>query len=104
MKTKSVRRGKSTLEVEVTNVSGNGIWILVDDREVFLPFEDFPWFEAASIRHIMNVVKLQPEHLYWPDLDVDLTVESVFHPERFPLVSDTRPNNRSAADGASRRR
>jgi hypothetical protein len=28
-----------------------------------------------------------PEHLYWPDLDIDLSVESIEHPERFPLVS-----------------
>jgi hypothetical protein len=27
------------------------------------------------------------QHLYWPELDVDLEVESVLHPERFPLVS-----------------
>jgi hypothetical protein len=26
-------------------------------------------------------------HLYWPDLDVDLDVESIFHPENYPLVS-----------------
>jgi hypothetical protein len=34
-----------------------------------------------------------PEHLYWPDLDVDVAVESIEHPERFPLVSRVRPNN-----------
>jgi hypothetical protein len=26
-------------------------------------------------------------HLYWPDLDIDLAVESIRHPEKFPLVS-----------------
>jgi hypothetical protein len=28
-----------------------------------------------------------PHHLYWPDLDIDLAVESIRHPEQFPLVS-----------------
>src|SRR3546814_7518272 len=28
-----------------------------------------------------------PQHLYWPDLDIDLAVDSIRHPERFPLVS-----------------
>jgi hypothetical protein len=32
-------------------------------------------------------------HLYWPDLDVDLAVESIEHPERFPLVSQVRSNS-----------
>jgi hypothetical protein len=27
------------------------------------------------------------QHLYWPGLEVDLVVESVLHPERYPLVS-----------------
>jgi hypothetical protein len=27
------------------------------------------------------------DHLYWPTLDVDLSVESLRHPERYPLVS-----------------
>jgi hypothetical protein len=28
---------------------------------------------------------------YWPELDVDLAVESIRHPEKFPLVSKVRP-------------
>jgi hypothetical protein len=28
-----------------------------------------------------------PHHLRWPDLDVDLAVESIRNPEKFPLVS-----------------
>lgn len=34
---------------------------------------------------ILNVQEPFPEHFYWPDLDVDLTVEIIEHPERFPL-------------------
>src|SRR5262245_39208333 len=84
---KSVPRGRNTLAVEVTNVSRHGLWLLLRDQELFLPFEDFPWFEQASIGKLMNVELLSPNHLYWPDLDIDLAVESLFHPERFPLVS-----------------
>ena len=36
---------------------------------------------------LLNVELPHPHHLYWPDLDVDLAVESIEHPERFPLVS-----------------
>lgn len=84
---KSAKLGKSTSVVEVTNVSKHGFWLLIGDREHFLAFEHFPWFVEATIGQLMNVQLPGPHHLYWPDLDVDLAVESIDHPERFPLVS-----------------
>jgi len=86
----SVAPGTSTSEVEVTNVSKHGFWLLIRDREVFVPFTEFPWFRNAPIGHLLNVHLPSPHHLYWPDLDVDLAVESLFHPEQFPLVSRAR--------------
>jgi hypothetical protein len=71
----------------VTNISAHGFWLFLDEREFFLPFEDFPWFRNASIGQILNVRRPQPHHLYWPDLDVDLAVESIEDPGRYPLVS-----------------
>jgi hypothetical protein len=76
-----------TVKVEVTNVSRQGFWLLLADRELFLPFAEFPWFRDASIGQILAVERRSPEHLYWPQLDVDLAVESIEHPERYPLVS-----------------
>lgn len=76
-----------TSAVEVTNVSGHGLWLMLDNTEHFLPFEQFPWFRDASIGQLVNVELPSPHHLYWPDLDVDLATESIVHPERFPLVS-----------------
>jgi hypothetical protein len=63
----------------------------VDDRELFLSFELFPWFREAPIGKVLGVELQSPGHLYWPDLDIDLAVESIDHPERFPLVSRVRP-------------
>ena len=91
---KSALRGRSTSNVEVTNVSKHGFWMLVRDRELFLPFEDFPWFEGVSIGQLLNVRLLHSDHLYWPELDVDLSVESIEQPENFPLVSCGRPIQR----------
>jgi len=84
---KSAALGLSTFPVEVTNISRHGFWLLLKDEELFLPFSDFPWFQDAAVRKILNVDLLSPNHLYWPELDVDLAVESIRHPERFPLVS-----------------
>jgi hypothetical protein len=86
----SVAPGASTSEVEVTNVSKHGFWLLIRDQEVFVPFAEFPWFRDASIGQLLNVQLPSPHHLYWPNLDVDLAVESLFQPERFPLVSRAR--------------
>lgn len=84
---KSCDAGKSTLVAEVTHIDMQGIWILIDDKESFLPFERFPWFKEASVGKIHNVELLKNNHLYWPDLDIDLAVESIEHPERFPLIA-----------------
>lgn len=84
---KSEALGVSTLEVEVTHISRHGFWLLLADKELFLPFDEFPWFKDAPVSAILNVEWLYPDHLYWPDLDVDLAVESIEHPERFPLVA-----------------
>ena len=90
----SARHGQSTSPVEVTNVSPHGFWLLVEQREYFVPFKDFPWFHDATIAELMRVELPSPQHLYWPDLDVDLAVESLEHPEQYPLVSRARPNKR----------
>lgn len=70
---------------EASNISAHGVWILVDDRELFIPYEEFPWFKDATVAAILNVERPQPHHLYWPDLDVDLTIDSIEHPENYPL-------------------
>ena len=74
----------------ITNVSRHGFRISVGERELHVSFRDFPWFEHASIREISNVELLSPRHLYWPELDVDLAVDSLDHPDRYPLVSRGR--------------
>ena len=94
---KSGARGKPTSTVEVTNVSRHGFWLWLEQRELFVAFEHFPWFQEASIGQLCNVERPQADHLYWPDLDVDLSIESIEHPERFPLVSRVRPKARMRA-------
>ena len=90
---RSAPRGRNTSAVELTNVSGTGFWLLLDGQEFFLPFKQFPWFENVTIGQLANVERPRPDHLYWPDLDVDLALDSIEHPERYPLVSLVRPNN-----------
>ncbi len=88
MNKKSVLLGTDISQVEVTNISPHGLWILLyNEEELFLPFTEFPWFREASISKICNVELPSPNHLYWSDLDIDISVESIRNPERFPLFS-----------------
>ncbi len=79
--------GTSTSTAEITNISKHGFWLLLDDRELFLSFHHFPWFKQATVDAILNLDRPTPQHLRWPDLDIDLAVESIEHPERYPLKS-----------------
>ena len=92
---KSVPRGSLISKVEVTNISANGLWVLLSGRELFLSFDHFPWFREAPFGMILKVQAPSAHHLYWPDLDVDIAVESVLHPERYPLVSKVAPTKRA---------
>lgn len=82
---------RSTSAVHVANESPHDFWLLAGDRERFVPLAQFPWFRHATIRELSNVTLPSPHHLYWPDLDIDLVVDSLDDPERYPLVSRTSP-------------
>ena len=87
MKAKSALPGKRTSDVEVTNVSEHGFWLLLETEELFVPFAEFPWFKNVPISKLANVQRPQPHHLHWPDLDVDLAVDSIRDPTKFPLIA-----------------
>ena len=78
--------GKNSSVVEVTQISTFGIWLLVKGEELFLPYKRFPWFEDATVSEIHNVQLLHGFHLRWPDLDIDLHLDSLKNPKEYPLV------------------
>ena len=82
---KSQKRGKNISEAEIQNVSEFGIWMLIQGREYFLSYKEFPWFQNAVVKQIYNFEFLHGRHLYWPELDIDLSLESLSSLEKFPL-------------------
>ena len=76
--------GENTSVVEVTHIDTRGLWLYVDGTEHCMPFDEFPWFADATVRQISRVQRLGPDHFHWPDLDVDLTLDMIDHPERYP--------------------
>jgi hypothetical protein len=79
------KHGESTSTIEVTNIDSMGFWIFIESKEYYLSFSDFPWFMDASIKQITHIEKESENHLYWPDLDIDLTLEMITSPETYPL-------------------
>ena len=82
---RSKQPGTDTSEVEVTNISTHGFWLWLRNRELFVSFSEFPWFRDASIADLTTVEWPAEDHLYWPKLDIDLSVRSIETPEAFPL-------------------
>lgn len=81
--------GVAILAAEVTNISKHCFWLLLDDEELVVPFSEFPWFKTATIEQLSDVERPTKNHLYWPAIDVDLSVESIRKPQNFPLISKT---------------
>lgn len=77
--------GEHTSEIEVTHISSHGIWLYVRGEEFFLSYDEFPWFKESHLNQVLNVEEVSPGHFYWPELDVDLGIETIKNPQRFPL-------------------
>ena len=82
-----MKSGSDISKAEVLNVSPHGFWLFVAGKEYFLGFGDFPWFRSAPVSQLFNVEFSHGNHLHWPELDVDLDLERIEHPEKFPLVA-----------------
>jgi hypothetical protein len=83
---KLLKRGKDIL-VSVENITPFGIWLFVKEKEYFLSYKDFPYFKDQTLNSIQNVQLLHGYHLYWPDLDVDLEIDNLENPKKYPLKS-----------------
>jgi hypothetical protein len=83
---KSLKHGKN-ISLSVENITPLGIWLLVREKEYFLSFQEYPCFREQTLGAIQNVQLLHGYHLYWPDLDVDLEIDNLENPEKYPLRS-----------------
>jgi len=91
---KSLRHGKNIL-VSVENITPFGIWIFVKEKEYFLSYKDYPYFKDQTLSSIQNVQLLHGYHLYWPELDVDLEIDNLENPQKYPLKSKIVKHHRT---------
>ena len=78
--------GKNISEAEVANISKHGCWLLVNEKEYFLSYDEYPWFKNAKVSDILDVKLLHQSHLYWPKLDIGLELSALEEPGRYPLT------------------
>lgn len=105
MSPRSAKRGARTSAPEVTRISVRGFWLSLDGAEHFVGFAEFPFFRAGPVQSLFRVRRPAAGHLRWPDLDVDLELDSIREPDRYPLVSRAATSRvRDAAPRARRAR
>jgi hypothetical protein len=83
---KLLKRGKD-ISVSVENITPFGLWMYVKEKEYFLSYKDYPYFKDQTLRSIQNVQLLHGIHLFWPELDVDLEIDNLENPQKYPLKS-----------------
>jgi len=81
---KLLKPGKN-ISASVENITPFGIWLYVKEKEYFLSYKDYPFFRDQTLHSIQNVQLLHDYHLYWPELDVDLEIDNLVNPEKYPL-------------------
>jgi hypothetical protein len=79
-------------ELRIFDVTPGGFWLGLGDEKFCVAYADFPWFAGATLAQIENVQRPSAEHLYWPVLDIDLSVASLRDPAAFPLIAALQEN------------
>ena len=87
------------ISVSVENITPFGIWLYVKEKEYFLNYNDYPYFKNQTLKSIQNVQLLHDYHLYWPELDVDLEIDNLENPEKYPLKFDSKRHLTSHSTG-----
>lgn len=76
----------NAISASVLMINNQGIMISVAGNDYFLSYNRVPWLKDATVRNILNIKMLGKNAVEWPDLDIDLEVDSLKHPERYPLI------------------
>lgn len=67
----------------ITSIERDGFWLLTSEGEYFISFADYPDFQNATVAQIHNF-KSSYDGFHWPDLDIDIELDALKYPERYP--------------------
>lgn len=85
MQTTSKSNISSTL-AGVLMINEQGIMLSVQGQDYFLSYNRVPWMRDATINEVLDVRMSGKNAIEWPKLEVDLEIDSLKHPERYPLL------------------
>ncbi len=70
---------------QITSIEDDGFWLLVKNKEFFVPFDRYPDFKNATVQQIFDFED-DGDEFHWHSLDIDIELDALSHPERFPLI------------------
>ncbi len=73
-------------QVSVLMINDKGIMLSVKGNDYFISYNRIPWMKQACISDALDVKMSGRNAIEWPKLDVDLEIDSLKHPERYPLI------------------
>ncbi len=82
----SLKNNISSTSADVLMINDKGIMISVQGQDYFLSYNRVPWMRDATISEVLDVRMSGKKAIEWPKLDIDLEVDSLKHPERYPLI------------------
>lgn len=81
-----LKNGKNTSNFEITGITKHGIWFILDDKEYFIPFKDYPSLKKMPVEDLLNASFSPPEHIYWENHDIDIEISALENPEKYNLI------------------
>ena len=79
-------RNTGTISVRILSINAEGVSLSVGGKVYFISYNRVPWFRNARVSEILNVTMMGRMGIRWEDLDVDLEIDSLEHPEKYPHV------------------
>ena len=83
----NLKQNGSNSSAKVLSIDVEGLTVSVLGNRYFLPFEKFYWFKKANVEQILNIELIDDDELRWSDLDIDIELDALKHPEQYPLIA-----------------
>lgn len=87
----NLNAGLQNTSVSVLMINAQGIMLSVQGNDFFISYNRVPWLRDARISDVLNVRMSGRSAIEWETLGVDLEIESLKHPERYPLIMKRNP-------------
>jgi hypothetical protein len=83
---KTLKTNGKNISVKVIAITANGLLISIPEGDFFLSYGDYPWFRNARVDEVLDVEMESNNAIRCDNLDVDLEIESILHPEKYPVI------------------